>query len=169
MEGKDASMIRKNNLASIIVKLICVLMFYTGCGSDGGDGSGSPDPGTEACTNCPCDFFSVPMTAGCWAVDSDQPHFFPFQSPLADIACELRRQGEGRFKGIAVVVFVEQDLTDLSCTIRVFSDTCPVFSVLHTSLDEDTIADCSTCLEAYATALNNGGIGVSGGPPYNCQ
>ena len=65
---EDKSMTRKSNLA--LKTVISVLIFYIGWdgGYDGGD----------RCSDCPCDFFSVPMTTECWVIDSDQPALVPF-------------------------------------------------------------------------------------------
>ncbi len=160
-------MMRKTTFASIIV--VSVLMLYTGCGGDG-DGIPDPDPGTEGCTNCPCDFFSVPMTAGCWVVDSDQPTFFSFPPPLSSgfESCDLLRQGT-LDDGLTVIRLDGFGEVQSSC--RIFgleSDTCPAPDFFEGPLTQDQIADCSTCLEEYATALNDAGITVTGGPPYVC-
>jgi hypothetical protein len=153
---------RKSTLALIIV--IGVLMFYTGCDGDG-SGDGGDSPGV-----CPCDFFSVPMTAGCWVVDTDQPTFRPFPPPPSSgfESCDVLRQGTFD-AGITVIRLAAFDVPSSACTIfGLESDTCPAPNFGEGPLTQSQIDDCATNLEEYATALNDAGITVTGGPPYTC-
>ncbi len=169
-------MMRKTTFTSIIV--ISVLMFYTGCDGDGGGGDNggsptpavSPSPGPEACANCPCDFFSVPMTSECWVIDSVTPEFLGGGAGFYVEFCGLRTPGSA-FIGMEVsedLIYGPGTVND-ACTItNLQSDTCAAPDIVVDELTQDQIEDCRTCLEEYATALNDGGIDVSGGPPYTC-
>lgn len=171
-------MMRKSTLASIIV--ISVLMFYTGCGGggDGGDGDGddggsptpgvSPTPGTEGCNNCPCDFFSVPMTDECWP----EPEFLPEEAGETPL-CMLSPSSS--FFGFALAIIDENQCSTTEgngcCVIYPYEQLggdCQTPVGIAESLLSNQVEDCRTCLEEYATALNDSGITVTGGPPYIC-
>ena len=159
-------MIRKNTLALIIV--ISVLMFNIGCDGDGSGSSTDGGSGTEGCANCPCDFFSVPMTTECWVIDSDQPAFAPFPPSPGTEFDSCRISIPSVIDGGA---FITDDFfsAELSCSILGLDATnCPSPDESQSGLTQAQFADCLTCLEQYATELNNTGITVTGGPPYSC-
>jgi len=166
-------MVRKSTLALIIT--ISILMSYGGCDGDGGgQGQGAPGGGVpeEACDICPCDYFSVPMTTGCWVSDDMGPTFDPGDEGIPGERCSLYPTDLGFGNGIAVfseLAFACPE-SERCCRITSLnSDTCdrPNETVGHLSIDE--VRACQACLEEYATELNESGIAaVSAGPPYTC-
>ena len=143
----------------IALTIILALGAIGGCG---GYGIGA------RCNNCPCDFFSVPMTGKCWEIGPDQPAFDPFppspgtESDSCGISIPSVSDG-GAF--ITDNFFTGR----LSCTISGLDTAdCPAPDESQVGLTRGQFADCRICLEEYATALNESGITVTGGPPYTC-
>jgi hypothetical protein len=178
-------MMRKSTLVLIIV--ISALMFYTGCDdNDGGGGqaaptptpTGSPPPGggappPEACDNCPCDYFSVPMTAECWVSDDTGPSFDPGEEVPGE-RCSLFPADLGFGNGLVVFLGIAFACPQGQACCRILglnSDTCPVPNETF-ELSIDNIAqvrDCQACLQEYATELDNMGMGIPvANPPYEC-
>ncbi len=164
-------MMRKTALALIIA--IGALMFYTGCdgGGDGGGGDGTPVPTGQprVCgssgADCPCDFFSVPMTDGCWP----EPEFRPEEAHGVSL-CSL--VPFSAFFGFAMAILPQTQCITLEgsgcCLIEeLASNNCAAPDILE-GLRFDQVEECRICLEEYATELNDAGITVTGGPPYIC-
>lgn len=174
---------------SFILFLFIAIVNIGGCDGGGmGDGSeptpiptpvATPEPTpeptpppdvSEACSNCPCDFFSVPMTFECWVGDPDTPVFeniigsAAFNEPAA---CQLYTFG-------ITVMMVVDDLRNTETAIDdcniipLKADTCDAQGDSQTGLTQLQITNCRICLGEYATALNDAGISVIGGPPYEC-
>ena len=108
------------------------------------------------------------MTEDCWVRESDQPAFAPFP-PLEGTAFDSCRIS------IPSVVdggaFITDDFFsgELSCSISSLDvATCPGHDESQLGLTSDQFGDCLTCLEEYATELNESGVMVTGGPPYTC-
>lgn len=174
-------MVRKSTVVLIIV--ISALMFYVGCDDNNGGGgqaaptptpTASPPPGggiqpPEACDNCPCDYFSVPMTAECWV----SPTFDPGEEVPGE-RCSLFPADVGFANGLVVFLGIAFACPQgqACCLIRgLNSDTCPVDNVaVELSVDNiEQIRDCQACLEEYATELDNMGMGIPvANPPYEC-
>lgn len=140
-----------------LIFILSVLTFYTGCDGDGGG----------KCNNCPCNFFSVPMELGCWsAIPGDNT--FESDSSAEIETCDIETLF-GRGIGVFNATFFDEPSGDDGCRIEIFDfDFCRVTNVRRTGLDGEQVEACRTCLEEYATELNNSGITVTGGPPYIC-
>jgi hypothetical protein len=171
-------MMRKSTLVFIIV--ISGLMFYAGCDdNDGGGGqaaptptpTGSPPPGggvppPEACNNCPCDYFNVPMTAGCWV----SPTFDPGDPEISGERCSLFPSDLGFGQGLVVFSGIEFACPESERCCRIIgldSDTCDAPDETVERLNDDQVGACQACVEEYATALN-GSVMLTNEPPYMC-
>ena len=169
-------MVRKAILVLLII--ITVLMSYGGCDGDGGgdgieptpmpEASPTPQPSPEGCFNCPCDFFSVPMTEDCW----EEPEFRPEEAHGVSL-CSL--VPFSAFFGFGMAILPESQCSGggHGCCV-IFpdgenpNDNCAAPDVIEFLTSADQVEDCRTCLEEYATELNDAGITVTGGPPYVC-
>jgi hypothetical protein len=173
-------MMRKS---TVVLKIVIIaLMFYVGCddndGGGGGGGQVAPTPtppeggGVQptACDNCPCDFFSVPMTDGCWVSGHTGPEFDTAgEGPGA--RCTVRPAGFSSAGGLAAFGKIELgcETGELCCRIKLLGEDCFAPDVADQPLSEGEFSSCETCLEEYATALNDAvSGGVRGGPPYKC-
>jgi hypothetical protein len=129
----------------------------------------------EAESQCPCDFFSVPMTEGCWQRNTGQPPRF-FDIPLCNSCtnefgkCDLKMIGlDDDRDGIGVWIIDDRyEGIQRSChIIGLKSDICSAPEISY-GISEKTVDDCLADIEAYAADLNEAGIRVFGGPPYIC-
>ena len=159
-------------LSTFTILMFIALGSIGGC--DGGGNGGdviepTPPPDlSEACLNCPCDFFSVPMTAECWVIDSEQPAFASFPPSPGTEFDSCRISNPSVLDGGA---FITDDFfsPELSCSISgLDAANCPAPDETHFGLTQAQFANCLTCLNEYATTLNTSGITVTGGPPYTC-
>jgi len=121
---------------------------------------------------CPCRFFeSVPMTAGCWTFGTDDVEWL--ENNVKGL-CEAAHveQVSNKLNVIALqVIFPTETLPTRDRLCRTFIDTvtdCDAVSIIKTDITPEEVRACQCELLAYTTALNEGGIMVSGGPPYEC-
>ena len=131
-------------------------------------------PHSLECSLCPCDFFSAPMTTGCWPQPEfrtgENPNFYSSLCTLAPregfygfgmgILSKTNCHGPGGFG--CCVIFTSQDDSPKppACTVS------RAVELLHSNQE---VEGCLTCLELYASELNNTvRNGVIGGPPYAC-
>jgi len=117
---------------------------------------------------CPCDFDSVRMTPGCWTdgLDRGVPEYT--ENDLGqERLCRLASGGNPGLHMILRVVIDEQGDT---CDITVRGAAIEACDVPATNRDitPEELKACQCELLAYTTALNEGGISVSPGPPYEC-
>lgn len=146
------------------------LMMFIALGAIGGCDSGGsgdvtlptlpppPPIGPQECSNCPCDFFIVPMTVECWVTD-----FTPQFSDGGAFQDEL--PGWCILEGTEAMSVSPHD----TCRIGQFrSDTCYAPDDFTSRLSPSEADSCRTCLGNYAAELNDSGVRVIGGPPYEC-
>jgi hypothetical protein len=159
----------------IRIIVTCTLLMMLALGVIGGcNGSGGgdiieptpiPEPTpppdlSEACLNCPCDFFGIPMTVECWG--DDALTFISGSQILDDLPgwCMIN-DANRRSRTMKV--------SPVSCEVGSFqSSNCNAPDDYLDLVPQDQRTSCRTCLGEYATALNDAGISVIGGPPYIC-
>jgi len=130
----------------------------------------------EVESQCPCDFFRVPMTADCWERKTGRPaSFFDIFCKSCTIkSCRLQMIGlDDVGDGIGAIINDDRyDGIQRSCYISgLKSDKCSAPDVyeVYYGASLNRIEDCFADIEAYAAALNDSGIRVFGGPPYSCN
>jgi hypothetical protein len=183
-------MMRKSTLVLIIA--ISALMFYVGCDDNNGGGGGqaaptptptaSPPPGEgvpppsrpAACDNCPCDFFNVPETSDCWSLGLTPNPTFETQANEQGASCEIGLNNPDAMVFADLITQVSQGAeTGGTCQISITNKFVPVpeqcqdAQVAQTNVSAGQIQDCRTCLEGYASALNDS-VGLTNEPPYEC-
>lgn len=155
-------------IVSLSLLFFIAIISIGGCGGGGMDDGAEPTlpptipptspPGSQGCLDCPCDIFGIPMTSECWK----SPEFSILVFGI-DKFCFLSNPGTN------IQVFSDSSSGSKVCLIR--------FSEAHEScgsdfhqggLSNEELEACMDCLEDYATDLNDSGISVDGGPPYNC-
>jgi len=124
---------------------------------------------------CPCDFdASIQEAPECWDVHDFGPIFSsPLDTPPSNgcmlFAGELISGDELLFDVREKGVLGNQDN---KCQVKVQleeSSICgPNRNITHEQISDAELKACQCQLQAYATALNEGGTGVEGGPPYLC-
>ena len=131
-------------------------------------------PKLYAQVECPCDFESVPKDTECWnePFEGQDPSYIE-DLPNGVLVC--RTQGTpGTTTGAAAVELqVSQALIpELTSVCRRFHNevgaACGPPSTPFIELTPAELKACQCELLAYTTALNEGGISVSPGPPYEC-
>jgi len=131
-------------------------------------------PKLYAQVECPCDFESVPKDTECWnePFEGQDPSYIE-DLPNGVLVC--RTQGTpGTTTGAAAVELqVSQALIpELTSVCRRFHSevgaACGPPSTPFITLTPAEVKACQCELLAYTTALNEGGISVSPGPPYEC-
>ncbi|MGH7799598.1 MAG: hypothetical protein ACREOW_03090 [Thermodesulfobacteriota bacterium] len=106
----------------------------------------------EPCQGCPCNFFEVPFTEECWPTGATHAFFTDVDECLIDTFGQPVRQG----------------VQGSSCTNEHTGQPgCPNPDQVII-LEPEQVNPCVSCIEEYATALNDSGITVFGGPPYIC-
>jgi hypothetical protein len=163
----------------LFASLLFVVIGFISC-DDGGGGGGqgeptptptaSPPPGggvqPEACDNCPCDYFNVPMTEDCWA----SPTFDPGDPEISGERCSLFPEDLGFGQGLVVFSGIELACPESDRCCRIIgldSDTCDAPDETVERLNDDQVRACQACVEKYATALNDS-IGLTNESPYMC-
>ncbi|MCH7951078.1 MAG: hypothetical protein IH875_11505 [Candidatus Dadabacteria bacterium] len=126
---------------------------------------------------CPCDFESVPKVQGCWVN--------PFESGPAyiddtgfDEVCVVRNGAVDMKPGVLIQLEVGGGRPEIQqlpgCEIKIIDPQsnpnfdCNAEPIILVGLSTEEVLACQCELLAYTTALNEGGISVSGGPPYEC-
>jgi len=115
---------------------------------------------------CPCDFDSVRMTPGCWTDQRDADPEYETIGTANDGECRLIN----RLNPQLTLMHVRQgESFGTNCTIhaRDLAD-CDAPGFTEIPITPEEVKACQCELLAYTTALNEGGITVSGGPPYEC-
>jgi len=124
---------------------------------------------------CPCDFEAVPMTTGCWSppnltgatyleeiIDEGGQQVLQVCSAFNDSRSQARTAGVIKYPEPGTGV----------CVISAPPGPCdPDGNVGKVKIPLNSTEELRACqceLLAYVTALNEGGIMVSGGPPYEC-
>jgi len=134
-------------------------MFYAGCGEDD-DGGGAPGAG-QPCDICPCNFFDVPMTLACWPGEPTPRTFMPGTQP--DFACQLSSEALN-FNNTTLTATEELDAPLCVIERSILGCTEPLINESTDSIQQQA---CRSCLEQYATELNQV-LSVNPGPPYIC-
>jgi len=127
---------------------------------------------------CPCDFQSVPMTTGCWTEHTTTGPVYADLTGGADVPlirqCSVDNVRIGEMFVVAAIRFsvIDRQGGDDSSACNIISlalNNCSqTTSVLEQPITPEEVLACQCELLAYTTALNEGGISVSGGPPYVC-
>jgi len=123
--------------------------------------------GPDPCDICPCKYFDVPMSGGlaCWPVAIDFPPEFTPGGPV-DFVCMLRALDS--VSGVMDTALTAE-ATNAQCEIRRLATDilgCAAPTVLE-STDSTQQQACRSCLELYATELNQT-IPVIGQQPFMC-
>jgi hypothetical protein len=166
--------------ALIIVMTISVFMLYGGCNGDNVLTTDEAPPGAEApagqspeCEMCPCKFFDIPMTEDCWVDRTELPPRFLSSTQIQDngIACSLVQNFLSSTYARVALTHPQPNSTRTFCSTTTSNrDICDGPPSREINLrGSGEIAACRTCLEEYATALNESGVSVSGGPLYLCE
>jgi hypothetical protein len=120
---------------------------------------------------CPCDYFSVPMTTQCWVdpfpnpSNPNAPIFVTFPTP--EPACSVSISDPTAQEALLFLVFCDPDC---ECRKSVTPFAACGNPVPPVQLTPEEFQACQCELQAYVTALNRvAGIQVSGGPPYICS
>ena len=120
----------------------------------------APQPPVDPCAGCPCDFFSMPFTESCWP--SAEVRVFVTDAALCLIGSNSNMPLIHKLPPCPT-----PPCPTLACqAVNDSLPNCP--DVAEVILTAQQTAACRTCLEAYATALNDAGKTVTGGPPYEC-
>jgi len=121
---------------------------------------------------CPCRFDLVPITTECWDSPEDFLPIYLSASSQSFLICELvSQQPETPISAysISVGTVMEEEVGGF-CRISMTEapPACGSQNEFH-ELTAEELKACQCELQAYVTALNEGGsISVTGGPPYTC-
>jgi len=124
-------------------------------------------PKLYAQVECPCNFESVPKDTDCWVI--------PFNADFPIYGENLPVDGLCHLFSLAIEpsdatqLIVDTDQSECHIINTPFKEECIVASSSAFNLTPEQLMACQCELLAYTTALNDGGISVSPGPPYECM